>query len=128
MLSLIPHWTGIFQSGGCMYTVPHYLPHEEKTGLFGLPRRRLGIAALGTIAMIGWGSGGAPSYPTIFFILAVVLTAAAELLPARLWQARGWLRVASIVGLAAAVILIWQSPSSPPPKKLSLRPCGCSLN
>jgi len=111
-----------------MYTIPPYLPHEEKTGLFGLPQQWRGLAALGAIGLIGWISGGAPSYPAIFFILSAVLTAAAELLPARLWQARGWLRMASIVGLAAAVILFWRSLSSPPPKKLSLPPCGCSVN
>jgi hypothetical protein len=88
-----------------MYTIPPYLPHEEQTGLFSLPQPWRGIVALIILGITILISGGAPSYLTLFFMSALGLLAGAEFLPAQRWQARGWLRVASIIGLVATVIL-----------------------
>jgi hypothetical protein len=98
-----------------MYTIPHYLPHEEKTWLFSLPQRRLGIAALITLGMTFMISVGEPAPASVFFMGVSAMLAGAEFLPARLWQARGWLRVASIVGLGLTLSLYWASYSAPPP-------------
>ena len=100
-----------------MYTIPHYLPHEEKTGLFGLPRRRLGIAALVTLGMTFIMAAGEPAPASAFFMGVAGMLAGAEFLPARLWQARGWLRVASIIGLGLTLSLYWASQPAPPPVK-----------
>jgi hypothetical protein len=87
-----------------MYTIPPYLPHEEKTGLFSAPRQWRGIVALMVLGVMILMTGGAPSYLSLLFMSASGMLAGAELLPARLWQARGGLRVASIISLVAAVI------------------------
>jgi hypothetical protein len=103
-----------------MYTIPHYLPHEDKTGLFRLPCRRLGIAALVTLGMTFMISAGEPAPASMFFMGVSGMLAGAEFLPARLWQARGWLRVASIVGLGLTLSLYWASYSAPPPANIGL--------
>jgi ABC-type multidrug transport system fused ATPase/permease subunit len=87
-----------------MYTIPPYLPHEEKTGLFSLPQHWRGIVALIILGITIVMARGAPSLLTLFFMSAPGLLAGAEFLPARLWQLRGWLRVASIIALVATVI------------------------
>ncbi|HYF61285.1 MAG TPA: hypothetical protein VD886_00635 [Herpetosiphonaceae bacterium] len=106
-----------------MYTIPNDLPHEAMTGLFGMPRRWLGLAALAATGLIGWLSGGAPSLPTMILIAGAALLASAELLPARRWQARGWLRTASILAVIAAATIAWTS--RPQPKIEQYHPCGC---
>jgi hypothetical protein len=100
-----------------MYTIPHYLPHETKTGLFRLPYRRLGVVALVTLGMTFLISAGEPAPASMFFMSVSAMLAGAEFLPARLWQARGWLRVASIVGLGLTLSLYWASQPAPPPVK-----------
>jgi hypothetical protein len=87
-----------------MYTIPPYLPHEEQTGLFSMPQHWRGLAALITLGITMLMAGGAPSLLTLFFMSAPGLLAGAEFMPARLWRLRGWLRVASIIALAATVI------------------------
>ena len=98
-----------------MYTIPRYLPHETKTGLFSLPRRGLGIAALITLGITFMIAAGEPAPASMFFMSVAGMLAGAEFLPARLWQARGWLRVASIVGLGLTLSLYWASYSAPAP-------------
>lgn len=108
-----------------MYTIPPYLPHEEKTGLFRLPSRRLGVVALVTIGMTLIMSAGEPAPASLFFMGVSAMLAGAEFLPARLWQARGWLRLGSIIGLGLTLSLYWATQTPPPPVKQIQ---GCTWN
>lgn len=111
-----------------MYTIPPYLPHQEKTGLFSLPRPGRGIVALIVLGATLLTLDGPPSYLSFLFLIASGLLGGAELLPARMWLVRGGLRVGSILAFAmAAGIMMGQmfGPSNLPQVHQTL--CGCLI-
>jgi hypothetical protein len=111
-----------------MYTIPPYLPHEEKAGLFSLPRPGRGVAALMVLGVTLLIAGALPLHLSFPLMVASGMLAGAEFLPARLWLVRGGLRVGSILAFAmAAGIMMGQmfGPSNLPQVHQTL--CGCLI-